>query len=106
MNRNETVIDTEFEPFDDELKGIMKGRYEDKSELFTPAAQDQRRNNRLMFTLKIAAFMAGLIFFATWAHYMGMMSAIWYGFWVSVFSSAVGYNIGVCVCHNKGWRGA
>ena len=106
MKEYETVMDAEFEPFDDDLKKIMKNRYQDESHLFTPEAQEQRRRNREKFTLKIAAFMACLIGFVSWLNGMGMMSGGWYGFWVSVFSIAVGYNFGVCVCHNKGWRGA
>ena len=98
--------ENEFEPFDDELKAIMKNRYQDKSELFTPAAQDQRRNNRLMFTLKIAAFMACLCFFAIWANAEGLMSAVKMAGAIAVSAAVIGYNVGVCVCHNKGWRGA
>lgn len=106
MDRNETVMDAEFEPFDDELKRIMKGRYQDKSELFTPEAQNQRRNNRLMFTLKIAAFMACMIFFMVWANGAGLMSVGIMIFGVGTCTAVAGYNIAVCVCHNKGWRGA
>ena len=106
MKENETVIDAEFEPFDDELKGIMKGRYEDKSDLFTPAAQDQRRNKRLMFTLKIAAFMACLCLFMCWANHAGLMADGLMTIGIGLCTSVLGYNFGVCVCHNKGWRGA
>lgn len=95
-----------FEAFDDELKAIMKNRYQDESELFTPEAQDQRRNNRLMFTLKIAAFMGVLSGFLTWANTTGMMSTGKMVFGICLCSLVVGYNVGVCVCHNKGWRGA
>ena len=106
MERNETVMDAGFEPFDDDLKKIMGNRYQDETELFTPEAQEQRRRNRELFTLKISAFGACLIFFVTWLHNMGMMSAGLMGTCISLSSLVVGYNFGVCVCHNKGWRGA
>ena len=106
MKDYETVMDAEFEPFDDELKRIMKSRYEDKSHLFTPEAQEQRRNNRLMFTLKIAAFMACMCFCMIWANSVGLMSVLFMTFGVGTCTAVIGYNIAVCVCHNKGWRGA
>lgn len=102
MDRNENT----FEAFDDELKAIMKNRYKDKSDLFTPAAQDRRRRNREKFTLKITVFMACLIAFVSWLNIMGMMSTGLMGTCISYCSMVIGYNFGVCVCHNKGWRGA
>ena len=106
MKECETVMYAEFEPFDDELKRIMKGRFEDKSDLFTPEAQEQRRNNRLMFTLKIAAFMACLCFSSIWANIEGLMSLGSAVIIIAGCAAVAGYNVGVCVCHNKGWRGA
>ena len=106
MKEYENAIDAEFEPFDDELKGIMKNRYQDESHLFTPEAQEQRRNNRLMFTLKISAFLIGLCFFCLWANVEGLMSVGKMAGAIAGCAIMIGYNIGVCVCHNKGWRGA
>ena len=98
--------ENEFEPFDDELKAIMKNRYQDKSELFTPAAQDQRRNNRLMFTLKISVLLIGLCFFFVFLNAIGIMSTVGMVSGFSGCAAVAGYNVGVCVRHNKGWRGA
>lgn len=106
MNRNETVIDAEFEAFDDELKRIMKGRYEDKSELFTPEAQDQRRHNREEFTMKITAFMFALCVSMIYMNKMGVVPDALVIFGVAACAAVAGYNVGVCICHNKGWRGA
>ena len=91
---------------DDELKIIMGNRYQDESHLFTPAAQDKRRNNRLMFTRNIAILMGVLCGFMTWMNQVGIMSTWLMALGVSVCSIVVGYNVGVCICHNKGWRGA
>ena len=106
MDRNETVIDAEFEPFDDELKLIMRNRYQDQSDLFTPEAQDQRRLNREMFTMKIIAFVACLSFCMIWANGVGLIPDWFEISGVASCGALVGYNVGVCICHNKGWRGA
>ena len=106
MNADNNVLDAEYEILDDDLKMILRDRYEDASHLFTREAQDKRRNNRLIFTGKIALFMAVVCGFMAWANAMGMMS-IWKMILGMISCSlVVGYNIGVCVCHNKGWRGA
>ena len=47
--------DTGYE-MDDELKQIMRNRYEDISDKFTPEAQQARRNNRLRFTVYLTSF--------------------------------------------------
>ena len=106
MEEYESVMDAEFEPFDDELKGIMKGRYQDKSDLFTPEAQDQRRRNREEFTMKITAFMLSLCISVIVLNNMGLATDALMIFIVASCAAVAGYNIGVCVCHNKGWRGA
>lgn len=106
MKEYEAVIDAEFEPFDDELKRIMKSRYQDKSDLFTPEAQERRRNNREIFTLKITAFMLTLCISVACLNNMGLIPDVLVNFGVAVCAAVAGYNVGVCVCHNKGWRGA
>lgn len=106
MKEHENVIDAEFEPFDDDLKRIMRSRYEDKSELFTPAAQDQRRRNREEFTLKIIAFMLSLCIPMIIMNNLGVVPDGLMIFTVAICAAVAGYNVGVCICHNKGWRGA
>ena len=92
------------ELLDEDLKMILGKRYQDTSHLFTPEAQERRRNNRLVFTLRIMAFMACMIFFISWAKSMGFMSDGQFGLWMVLCGSVVGYNAGVCVSHMKGWR--
>lgn len=97
-------MDERFELLDDGLKEILGKRYEDISDQFTPEAQEKRRNNREVFTLRIAAFMATLIFFMVWADCMGLMAHGIATFGISICTMVVGYFAGVCVSHNKGWR--
>ena len=92
------------ELLDDDLKKILGKRYQDTSHLFTPEAQERRRNNRLVFTLRITAFMASIMFFVSWAKYMGFLSDGLFGFCIGMCNTVVGYNAGVCVSHMKGWR--
>lgn len=91
---------------DAELKHIMGSRYEDWSDKFTPEAQQERRNNRLRFTLQLVGFILILMFFVNWAERMGLMSSAWATLLRCVGGFTTGYNVAVCVCHNKGWRGA
>ena len=86
------------------LKGILGKRYQDESHLFTPEAQERRRNNRLVFTLRIMAFMASMIFFISWAKSMSFLSDGQFGLLIGLCGAVVGYNAGVCVSHMKGWR--
>ena len=105
MNKNKNnVAVVSDELLDDSLKVILGNRYQDESHLFTPEAQQIRRNNRVIFTAKIAAFMLALMYFATWANSVGFISNDQCSFWISVCSIVVGYNAGVCVSHLKGWR--
>ena len=97
---------TAFEPFDDELKAIMKNRYQDKSHLFTPEAQAQRRRNREEFTMKITAFMLSLCISMIIMNNIGVVPDGLVIFTVAICAAVAGYNVGVCICHNKGWRGA
>lgn len=91
---------------DAELKNIMGSRYEDWSDKFTPEAQQERRNNRLRFTIIISCFCLLICNFMLWACGEGLMGAGTVAFVGAVCMIVIGYNIGVCVCHNKGWRGA
>lgn len=92
------------ELLDDDLKMILGKRYQDMSHLFTPEAKQRRRNNRLVFTLRITAFMLTLMFSISWMTHMGFMSTGLYGCLTSAFATVIGYNAGVCVSHMKGWR--
>jgi len=100
-----TPVETGYE-MDDELKAIMKGRYEDMSDKFTPEAQQERRNNRLRYTVSISCFCLLLSNFMLWACCKGLMDIVVVLLGYAVCMMVIGYNIGVCVCHNKGWRGA
>lgn len=102
MDKNKSYVADEL--LDEDLKQILGKRYQDESYLFTPEAQQRRRNNRLMFTLKITAFMLVQMFFLYWAQGMGFMSAGWFGIWIGLCAIVIGYNAGVCVSHMKGWR--
>lgn len=101
-NKRVAVVADEF--LDDDLKQILGNRYQDESHLFTPEAQERRRNNRLIFTARIAAFMMTLMFGISWMNSVGFISTGSFGFWISMCSIVVGYNAGVCVSHMKGWR--
>ena len=94
------------EIFDEELKAIIGHRYEDISEQFTPEAQERRRNNRLQFTLRVSVVLAVLVNTLIWLHNAGLASFGFATFGIAICTAAIGYNVGVCVCHNKGWRGA
>ena len=93
-----------FEPLDAELKQILGKRYEDASHLFTPEAQDARRNNRVIFTLRIAAFLGVMSGFCIWCMNAGLMAYSTGTILISVCTMTVGYFAGVCVSHLKGWR--
>lgn len=92
------------ELLDDDLKMILGKRYQDTSHLFTPEAQERRRNNRLVFTLRITAFMSSVMFFISWAKSMSFMSDGQFGLLIGLCAGVIGYNAGVCVSHMKGWR--
>ena len=47
---NKTIVADEL--LDADLKQILGKRYQDMSDKFTPEAQERRRNNREVFTLK------------------------------------------------------
>lgn len=99
---NKAIVADEL--LDADLKQILGKRYEDMSDKFTPEAQEQRRNNREVFTLRIAAFISTLIFFVAWADGMGLMSHGVASSAIGVLTMVMGYFFGVCVSHNKGWR--
>ena len=92
------------ELLDESLRVILGNRYQDESHLFTPEAQEHRRNNRVIFTIKITAFMIVLMFGVRWANSVGIFTSERFAFWVSICSIVIGYNAGVCVSHLKGWR--
>ena len=92
------------ELLDEDLKMILGKRYQDESHLFTPEAQDRRRNNRLVFTLRITAFMMALMFGISWAKSMSFLTDGQFGLWIGLCAAVVGYNAGVCVSRMKGWR--
>ena len=92
------------ELLDDDLKQILGKRYQDETHLFTPEAQERRRNNRLVFTVRIVAFMTVLIFFMAWADGMNLMAHGAAVTGIGICTMVVGYNAGVCVGHMKGWR--
>ena len=92
------------ELLDDDLKMILGKRYQDESYLFTPEAQERRRNNRLVLTVKITAFMLAMMVTIGWAKSMGFLTDGQFGLWIGLCAAVVGYNAGVCVSHMKGWR--
>ena len=100
----ENQINVSDELLDADLKQILGKRYEDMSDKFTPEAQERRRNNRLVFTIRIAAFMTVLIFFMAWADGMNLMAHGITITGIGICTMVVGYNAGVCVSHMKGWR--
>lgn len=102
MDNNVAVRADEL--LDEDLKNILGKRYEDMSDKFTPEAQERRRNNRLMFTLRIATFMSAMIFFMAWADSMNLMAHDLATIGISICTMVTGYNAGICVSHMKGWR--
>ena len=102
MDKNKSYVADEL--LDEDLKQMLGNRYSDMSNLFTPEAQDRRRNNRLMFTIKITAFQMTLMYTITWIHSMGFIDTGWFGFLIAGCATVIGYNAGVCVSHMKGWR--
>lgn len=94
----------ENELLDEDLKQILGSRYEDMSDKFTPEAQERRRNNREVFTLRITAFIGALIFFMAWADGAGLMAHAIATTGISFCTMVAGYFFGVCISHNKGWR--
>lgn len=105
VGKQNNPADTGYE-MDDELKRIMGKRYEDMSDKFTPEAQRERRNNRLRFTFHISLFCLAIVNSLMWACGQGFVGVGTFLFGLSAAMIVIGYNIGVCVCHNKGWRGA
>ena len=101
MDNKKIVAD---ELFDEDLKQILGKRYEDMSDKFTPEAQQKRRNNREVFTLRMAAFLGAMMFFAVWAHLVGILSTGAMCSTIGICNLAMGYFFGVCISHNKGWR--
>ena len=89
---------------DHELKMILGSRYEDMSDKFTPEAQKRRRNNRLIFTVRISLFVLVICNTMLWAVGEGLMDAGLFLILLCLGMIVIGYNIGVCVSHNKGWR--
>ena len=104
MEKKKIVAVASDELLDADLKKILGNRYQDVSHLFTEEAQERRRNNREIFTLRIAAFMGVLMAFAVWAHLVGIMSTGAMCIGIGICNLVVGYFAGVCVSHNKGWR--
>ena len=92
------------ELLDADLKEILGKRYEDMSDKFTPEAQKRRRNNRLMFTVKITVFLLIICNTMMWAMDEGLMAVGLALLGLCMSMIVIGYNIGVCVSHNKGWR--
>lgn len=99
---NKNIVADEL--LDADLKQILGKRYEDMSDKFTPEAQERRRNNREVFTLKITAFIGTLIFFLSWCDCAGLMAHGVATFGISICTLVMGYFFGVCISHNKGWR--
>ena len=102
MDKNKSYVTDEL--LDADLQQMLGNRYSDITELFTPEAQQRRRNNRLMFTLKITAFLLCLMHCINWLYSMTFLSNGWYWFLTSGCGAVIGYNAGVCVSHMKGWR--
>ena len=102
-NKNVVAVASD-EILDADLKTILGKRFEDMSDKFTPEAQEQRRNNRLVFTLKMAGFLGTMVFAFAWADSMGLMAHGLATSCISFCTLVVGYLAGVCVSHMKGWR--
>lgn len=99
---NKTIVAEEL--LDADLKQILGKRYQDATHLFTPEAQQKRRNNRLIFTVKISAFVLMICKTMMWAVGEGLMDVGLALLGLCMGMLVIGYNIGVCVSHNKGWR--
>lgn len=104
MENKKIVAVASDELLDADLKKILGKRYEDMSDKFTPEAQERRRNNRVVFTLKITAFICTLILFLAWCDGMSLMAHSVASFGISICALVIGYFLGVCVSHIKGWR--
>ena len=103
MTNNDLAVQG-AEILDEELKQILRSRYEDITHLFTPEAQKRRRNSRLVFTLRISVLMGSLVGFMAWADGMHLMAHSTATVGISICTMVVGYFAGVCVSHMKGWR--
>lgn len=101
---NEMKRNNHDELLDEELRKILGRRYEDASHLFTKEAQRRRRSSREILTLKVTAFMGSLIIFFAGTGRLGLISQGVSTFGISVCTMVIGYFLGVCVSHNKGWR--
>ena len=104
MESKNIVAVASDELLDADLKQILGKRYEDMSDKFTPEAQEQRRNNREVFTLRVTAFIGSLIFFFSWCCGAGLMAHGVATIAISICTLVIGYFFGVCISHNKGWR--
>lgn len=102
MDKNKSYLTDEL--LDADLQQMLGNRYTDMSHLFTPEAQQRRRNNRLMFTLKITAFLVTLMYTISWMYSMDFLTTEWFGILIAGCAIVIGYNAGVCVSHMKGWR--
>ena len=102
MDEKKVIVAEEL--LDEDLKQILGKRYEDMSDKFTPEAQERRRNNREVLTLRITAFMGTLMFGMVWAKIFGIMSTAGLCIGIGLCNLVIGYFAGVCVSHNKGWR--
>ena len=102
MNNKNFVASDEL--LDADLKQILGKRYEDMSDKFTPEAQQKRRNNRLMFTVRVSLFVLTICNSMVWAMREGLVGVGFLLLTWCVGMIVIGYNIGVCVSHNKGWR--
>ena len=103
MNKTKSYVADEL--LDADLQQMLGNRYSDITELFTPEAKQQRRNNRLKFTLQITAFLFCLMHCINWLHSMEFLTAGWHWFLICGCGAVIGYNAGVCVSILKGWRG-
>lgn len=100
-----TNINVAEELLDEDLKMILGKRYQDVSYLFTEEAKQHRRDLRVQFTLRMAAFLGVMVGFFVWCMNEGLMSVSTCLIFVSTCTMVMGYLAGVCVSYLKRMEG-
>ena len=100
-----TKINVAEELLDEDLKKILGNRYHDVTHLFTEEAKQHRRDLRVQFTLRMAAFLGVMVCFCVWCMNEGLMSVSTCLIFVSACTMVVGYLAGVCVSYLKRMEG-
>ena len=100
-----TKINVAEDLLDEDLKQILGKRYQDVTHLFTEEAKQHRKDLRVQFTLRMAAFLGVMVVFFVWCMSEGLMSVSTCLIFVSTCTMVVGYLAGVCVSYLKRMEG-